>query len=161
MTMSRSSLRIVHRSGSFRRAPSAGLGSGALTDPLLTDPLERLHFQIESAVTEPYLLTVTVACSPHSSCTSVEWDNDRIRVPAPSGWEEAVAQGHLRVTLLWPPAESGGYSLIVDGIAANVTADGEPRLEVTPTRAVLHRRGTPASSSGSPCRSDCIPVLAG
>jgi len=126
----------------------------------LTDPLERLHFQIESAVTEPYLLTVTGDESPHCSCVGVEWDNDRIRVPAPRGWEDSVAHGRLRVTLLWPPAESGGYSLIVDGIAANVTTDGERRLEVTPTRAVLHRRGTPASPHGSACGSDCIPILA-
>lgn len=136
-------------------ADAAGLGSGTLTDPL-----ERLHIQIESAVTEPYLLTVTGDDSPHCSCIAVEWDGDRIRVPAPSGWEESVAQGRLRVTLLWPPAESGGYSLIVDGVAVNVTVDGEARLDVTPTKAVLHRRGTPASPHGSACGSDCVPILA-
>ena len=40
------------------------------------------------------------------------------------------------VTLLWPPEEPGGYSLIVD---AEATLDGE-RATIEPQRAVLHRR---------------------
>jgi hypothetical protein len=125
----------------------------------LTDPLERLHLEISSAVTEPYLLTVNDENGPHCSCVAVDWDNGRIGAPAPSGWEGSVAHGHLRVTLLWPPAQPGDYSLIVDGVAANALVKDKRRIEVTPTRAVLHRRGTPASPSGHPCQSDCIQIL--
>ena len=59
------------------------------------------------------------------------------------------------VALLWPPAEPGGYSLIVDGDAT--TADD--RLVVAPTKAVLHRPGPPPpAAAASGCTSDCVRV---
>jgi hypothetical protein len=61
-----------------------------------------------------------------------------------------------QVTLLFPPAAPGGYSLIVDGRAE----DGAERsAQVTPSRAVLHRpadHGTPSGATG--CGNDCVPV---
>jgi hypothetical protein len=123
---------------------------------MVTDSLRRLHDEVESALTDPYLLTVTGDCRPHCSCSAVVWNEGRLLVPAPSGWGPPHTQGHQQVTLLWPPAQPGGYSLIVDGVATTLPADGEARLAVTPTRAVLHRRGSPPSPSGSSCKSDCI-----
>ena len=62
---------------------------------------------------------------------------------------------HPDVTVIWPPAEPGGYTLIVDG-RADVTASG---LTVTPTRAVLHRRATSDSVATSPDGlHDCLPL---
>jgi hypothetical protein len=62
------------------------------------------------------------------------------------------------VTLLWPPPEPGGYSLIVDGEAEVTDADAETaRLAVVPTRALLHREadsGSPAAAKG--CLHDCV-----
>ncbi len=62
------------------------------------------------------------------------------------------------VTLLWPPPEPGGYSLIVDGAAEVSDADDETaRLAVVPTRALLHREadaGSPAAAKG--CLHDCV-----
>jgi hypothetical protein len=56
------------------------------------------------------------------------------------------------VTLVWPPAEPGGFSLLVDGAA---TVDGET-ITVVPTKAVLHR---PAPGpDGLRAGSDCAPV---
>ena len=53
------------------------------------------------------------------------------------------------VTLLWPPPEPGGYSLIVDGRAeahSAMRSDGETaRFGVVPTRALLHRDADPDS----------------
>jgi hypothetical protein len=60
------------------------------------------------------------------------------------------------VTLLWPPREAGGYSLIVDG-RADVTKAGEDtiRLDVAPTRALLHRNAdSPTAAKG--CLHDCV-----
>lgn len=54
------------------------------------------------------------------------------------------------VTLLWPPQDAGGYSLIVDGDAT--LADDV--LVIAPTRAVLHRPG-PSPDPASACTSDC------
>jgi hypothetical protein len=62
------------------------------------------------------------------------------------------------VTLLWPPPEPGGYSLIVDGTAEVTDADDEAvRLRVVPTRALLHREAdadSPGAAKG--CLHDCV-----
>ncbi|BDB40318.1 MULTISPECIES: pyridoxamine 5'-phosphate oxidase family protein [Mycobacterium] len=60
------------------------------------------------------------------------------------------------VTLLWPPSEPGGYSLIVDGRAQLSEAGaGAVRCEVTPTRALLHRNADhPSAAKG--CLHDCV-----
>ncbi len=60
------------------------------------------------------------------------------------------------VTLLWPPHEPGGYSLIVDGRAEATGTDGETaRFGVVPTRALLHREAaSPDSANG--CLHDCV-----
>ena len=65
-----------------------------------------------------------------------------------------VAQ-HSDVTLIWPPRDVSGYTLIVDGTAK---ANGD-ELTVIPGRAVLHRRATAESPSTSPnCLHDCVPL---
>jgi hypothetical protein len=53
---------------------------------------------------------------------------------------------HPDVTLVWPPGQPGGYTLIVDGVGELA---GEA-LRVTPSRAVLHR---PAGNA-----HDCKPL---
>ena len=63
------------------------------------------------------------------------------------------------VTLLWPPSEPGGYSLIVDGTAElsdpENSADETARLDVVPTRALLHREAdSPGAAKG--CLHDCV-----
>ncbi len=62
------------------------------------------------------------------------------------------------VTLLWPPPEPGGYSLIVDGSAEVTDAEDETaRLGVVPTRALLHRDAAPDSPSAAKgCLHDCV-----
>jgi hypothetical protein len=61
---------------------------------------------------------------------------------------------HGDVTLLWPPREPGGYTLIVDGRG---DLAGEP-LRVRPSRAVLHRAAKPNSPTTSGCGDDCVPL---
>jgi hypothetical protein len=62
------------------------------------------------------------------------------------------------VTLLWPPPEPGGYSLIVDGRAEATESDAQTvRLGVVPTRALLHRDAdadSPEAAKG--CLHDCV-----
>jgi hypothetical protein len=62
------------------------------------------------------------------------------------------------VTLLWPPPEPGGYSLIVDGRADATESDGETaRFGVVPTRALLHRDADPDSPTAAKgCLHDCV-----
>lgn len=62
---------------------------------------------------------------------------------------------HDGVTLVWPPSQPGGYTLIVDG-QGQPTDDG---LRVEPTRAVLHRPATPETPATNPgCLHDCVPL---
>ncbi len=64
---------------------------------------------------------------------------------------------HGDVTLVWPPSEPGGYSLIVDGRGQPVADDG--RLWIVPTRAVLHRKAAPDSpATATGCLHDCVPL---
>jgi hypothetical protein len=59
---------------------------------------------------------------------------------------------HDGVTLVWPPREPGGYTLIVDG-------RGEPTastLKVVPTGAVLHRRAAAGTATKPGCKDDCM-----
>ena len=60
------------------------------------------------------------------------------------------------VTLLWPPPEPGGYSLIVDGRAEVTDGSNETaRCGVVPTRALLHREAdSPSAAKG--CLHDCV-----
>ena len=60
------------------------------------------------------------------------------------------------VTVLWPPPEPGGYSLIVDGYAEISDEGAEAaRCAVVPTRALLHREAdSPSAAKG--CLHDCV-----
>ncbi len=59
----------------------------------------------------------------------------------------ANASARPKVSLLWPPATTGDYSLIVDGEAS---VDGST-VKIVPTRAVRHR---PAPGGSN----DCAPI---
>ena len=67
------------------------------------------------------------------------------------------------VSLVWPPYEPGGYSLIVDGRATVI--DETARVE--PGHAVLHRpaghapgdeTAEPATGRRGGCGNDCVPL---
>jgi hypothetical protein len=120
----------------------------------------RLRAEIRSRPADPYLVTVTSGAAPHCGTATVTWgadDGALTVVPVPRTWAEAAGLG--QVCLLWPPAEPGGYSLIVDGTGACGQAGGDLALTVTVTRAVLHRRGPAPADGSSPCGSDCLPLI--
>jgi hypothetical protein len=58
-----------------------------------------------------------------------------LRVPTPGRGSVANVGANPQVTLLFPPLESPGMTLLVDGTA---TADGDD-VVITPTGAVLHK----------------------
>src|SRR5258705_6499622 len=58
------------------------------------------------------------------------------------------------VTLVWPPHQPGGYTLIVDG-TGKLT---DTSLLVMPSRAVLHRPAAPGVSTHPGCLHDCVPL---
>lgn len=122
--------------------------------------ITRLKAEAAKFGSTAYLLTVAGNRKPHCSVVVPGWDtkSGRLVVAAPGTWAGGDQAGHRDVTVLWPPALAGGYSLIVDGTAATGTGPTGPRLAVTPTRAVLHRPER-TGQRGSTCSADCIQII--
>ena len=116
--------------------------------------LERLRDELARYGMQPYLLTVTADARPHAVAVSVVWDGDAL-VTAVGNRTAANARERPDVTLLWPPHEVGGYSLIVDATATVAGDGGEVRLR--PAKGVQHRPALSASG-GDQCGSDCVPL---
>jgi hypothetical protein len=102
-----------------------------------------------------YLLTTT---DGRVKVVTVDPDltGDGLRIAAPGRGTLGNLTANPAVTLVFPPQEPHGYTLLVDGTAA---LDGDDAL-VTPATAVLHR---PASHADGPlppdgCGHDCAPV---
>jgi hypothetical protein len=102
-----------------------------------------------------YLVTVSDVGAAHVIAVTPRLIGDGIVVDALGRHSIANATAHPSVTLVWPPTQSGGYSLIVDGIATV----GDESITVSPTRAVLHRPAPDAD--GTRVGNDCQPVSLG
>ena len=117
--------------------------------------LEELRNQTRRFALAPYLLTVSEDARPHAVAVAVAWEGDALAMEV--GKRSASNAGaRPQVSLLWPPNEPGGYSLIVDGAAM---PSGDGRIAVTPTRAVLHRPAAVPDVTGAGCSADCKPIL--
>jgi hypothetical protein len=108
-----------------------------------------------------YLVTVDDEYRVHTVTVEPELRDGVMDVGLIGGRTRKNVESRSAVTLLWPPSEPGGYSLIVDGRAevAEVTgsANDTAALRVVPTRALLHRNAdpnTPGSAKG--CLHDCV-----
>jgi hypothetical protein len=124
--------------------------------------LERVQAEAVQRGTGAFLLTVTDDGRPHVVAVTVGWEAGAL---AMSAGRTSVHNAGLRpgVSVLWPPDEPGGYSLIVDGQATtepNAAGDGG-HVSVELTRAVLHRPATGGASAptDTACSSDCVPLL--
>lgn len=119
--------------------------------------LERVQDEAAQRSGLAYLLTVTDDGRPHIIAVSVGWDGTDLVMGAGRGsCRNAIARPS--VSVLWPPDEPGGYSLIADGTATVAPYDdGEGgTVTLSPTRAVLHRPGVGANPG---CKADCVPLL--
>lgn len=104
-----------------------------------------------------YLITVGDDFRAHTVAVSAVLADGRFTVGPVGNGSRRNASRHGAVTLLWPPHQSGGYTLIVDGREGGLTEDD--RLVVIPDRAVLHRRASTESPPTRPgCPDDCVPL---
>jgi hypothetical protein len=108
-----------------------------------------------------YLVTVDDDYRVHTVTVEPELREQVMDIGLIGGRTRRNVESRSAVTLLWPPSEPGGYSLIVDGtgeIAEVADSDDDTAaLRVGPTRALLHRNAdptTPGSATG--CLHDCV-----
>jgi hypothetical protein len=108
-----------------------------------------------------YLVTVEDDYRVHTVDIEPELREQVIEVGLIGGRTRRNVENRSSVTLLWPPSQPGGYSLIVDGLAQLSDAPGSDddtaALQVVPTRALLHRKADPArSGTAQGLRHDCV-----
>lgn len=103
-----------------------------------------------------YLLTAGDS-RPHVAEVFPELVDGVVVLAQPGRTASRTVGGQPAVTVMMPPREKGGYTLIVDGDA--VLAD-DGGLHVTPATAVLHRASSWSGkdSHDSACGNDCRPI---
>jgi hypothetical protein len=103
-----------------------------------------------------YVVTASPEGRPHVTYAPVRWEDGRFAAEVGARTAENARMNPV-ATLLLPGRSADDYSLIVDG-AVSVEPDRR-QLFLVPTRAVLHRPGSPADPTSS-CTADCVPLLA-
>lgn len=101
-----------------------------------------------------YLITVSDEHRAHTVAVDPRLVGGVLDVGSVGNSTRRNTLAHPDVTMVWPPREPGGYSLIVDG-RGELTDD---RLHVIPQRAVLHRPAVPGVATASGCGDDCVPL---
>lgn len=92
---------------------------------------------------------------PHVGEVELTLHPGTIVIPRAGRTAARVVPERPMVTLLLPPYEPDGYSLVIDGSAEVVAGE----VWVTPSHAVLHRRPRPYSPpSATGCEGDCRPI---
>jgi hypothetical protein len=117
--------------------------------------LEQLADQLAN-YTFAYLVTVDDGYHAHTVAVEPVFTGEVLDVGSVGGSTRRNVTAHSDVTLVWPPAERGGYSLIVDGHAQ----PGDDAVTVVPNRAVLHRKAAPGLVTKPGCKDDCMPLEA-
>ena len=104
-----------------------------------------------------YLLTVTDDQRTHAVAVTPSMNGGGLMFSDGLGHRtRANLSSRPDVTLLWPPRDAGGYTLIADG---RVTV-ADDIATFAPDRAVLHRpadHGT-APTGVTDCGNDCVPL---
>jgi len=111
----------------------------------LADKLTKYHFA--------YLLTVGDNDRAHVVAVRPRLVSDSLLIGDLGIKTSTNLAAHPLVTMVWPPTDPSGYSLIVDGVGSM----RDDQLAITPTRAVLHRPAPrQATTTVGSCQSDCI-----
>jgi Pyridoxamine 5'-phosphate oxidase len=99
-----------------------------------------------------YLVTVSGDGRAHVLSVWAEPSDAGLVVEGVGRHTQANAAANPDVTLVFPPLERGGYSLLVDGTA---TVD-DTTVTIVPSSAILHRAAV--APDGRRVGSDCVDV---
>jgi hypothetical protein len=99
-----------------------------------------------------YLVTVSDDARAHVLSVWPDATDAGIVVDGVGRHTQANAAAHPDVTLVFPPNEQGGYTLLVDGTASV----DDTTVTIAPTKAILHRPA--AGPDGRRAGSDCVDV---
>jgi hypothetical protein len=103
-----------------------------------------------------YLLTASTSGAVKAVTVEPTFEDGVLVVTGPGRGSLANVGANPSVTLLFPPLEQRGYTLLVDGTAEAAGDD----VRVAPAGAVLHRPAAHADGPPAPdgCGHDCHPV---
>lgn len=139
-----------------RSTRGAVLTCAAMSVPVAVEDLAEAVAQFGPVV---YLLTTGEDGRPHATHADISVEGAVLtcgigRRTARNGAAQPL------VSLVWPPVEPGGYSLIVDGEIAVTGTPGDDAVgTVTATNAVLHRPASGAApAADAACDADCVDV---
>lgn len=113
--------------------------------------------QLADALTDftfAYLITVSDDHHAHTIAVDPAFSDGVFHVGSVGNGTRRNLSPRDGVTLLWPPRDPGGYTLIVDGRGELV----DDALRVVPTHAVLHRKPAPGFAPKPGCKDDCLPL---
>ncbi len=104
---------------------------------------------------EAYLITVGDD-GPHTSNVTVELKGSILNCSLGRSGQKNIG-GQPNVSLLWPPLQSGGYGIILNG-RAEVAEDarGTANASIALTKSVFHRPGAKQKAGVEACQSDCV-----
>ena len=114
--------------------------------------------QLADALTDfafAYLITVGDDYRAHTVAVDPVLTDGEFRVSSIGNSTRRNLSSHPAATLVWPPRERGGYTLIVDG-RGDVT-DEALRVDARSRRAASSRSAA-AAPTASGCGDDCVPL---
>ncbi len=102
-----------------------------------------------------YLMTVGEDQRAHAVAVRPTLDGPVLQLEGLGRRTRANLEARPGISLVWPPFDHGGYSLILDGRAALA----EQGATITPEHAVLHRPAEEGAAPGATgCGNDCVPL---
>ncbi len=114
--------------------------------------------QLADALTDytfAYLVTVDDGYKAHTVAVDPVLADGVIDVGPVGGSTRRNLTAHSDVTLVWPPAQRGGYTLIVDGKGRPAEADSACG-SCPAARSCIGRRLRGRTKPG--CKDDCVPL---
>lgn len=118
--------------------------------------LDALRDELAAHERPAYLATTGDDGPPHLVSTYLTWSSGAFE--AECGRTSAMnLASHPTASLVVPPNEVGGYSLIIDARADRVDLEART-ARLVPVKAVLHRPATAPGAGADGCGHDCKPV---